>query len=654
LRVTRRLLAVVAALLLLALPVWAQEGGQEIEIVDINGSRYPEGGQTQMVIEFRNFGQDPNPEALEVTANGEPVSDLVVEPVGASSVPVGVVLVIDASGSMAEGGAMEAAKAAAISFINQARAEDRIAVVTFSDTVQVLTGFTGNKDGLIQAINAIDPANETAFNDGVIQGISLFDQPNARGLLPNMIVLTDGDDTASEATTADAVAAVENSDVRTFGVAFQGSEFNPEAVQQVAEAGGGLFLSTPDPGQLEQLYGDISREISNTLVARFVSPISTPGEVDFAVGYQGLSSAQTFAVSGYAVTTTTQPGATTTTTLAPLTTQVVESGALLEIDTLMLLGAAGLGLTLFLFLIILFGREDEDDPGRFAKRLQAYGRKGPKEAEEERSWLQRIPLLNRFTEAAEEEVKRRGLLSGVSSALEQANIPISPGEAILGMFGLSAVGGILVAIFNGAIAGGIAFGVFLLITVFLIRFAGGREKRKFENQLPDTLTLMSTSLRAGYSLLQATEAVSTESPDPTAREFGRAIAEARLGISVTDALTGVVDRTQSGDFEWAVMAIEIQREVGGNLAEVLQTVADTMRARNRLKGEIRALTAEGRISAFVLGSLPFAMGLFLWTTNREYLQPLLDSTFGRIAMGVGLLLLAGGIFWLKKIVDIEI
>jgi len=644
---------VAGAFLLFAVPAWAQEAGQEIEIVDINGSRYPEGGQTQMVIEFRNFGQDPDPGALEVTANGEAVSDLVVEPVGASSVPVGVVLVIDASGSM-DGAPMEAAKAAAISFINQSRAEDRIAIVSFSDSVQVLTGFTGNKDGLIQTINAIVPANETAFNDGVIEGISLFDQPNARGLLPNMIVLTDGDDTASEATLDEAIAAVENSDVRTFGVALQGSEFNPDAVEQVATAGAGLFLSTPNPDQLEQLYGDISREISNTLVARFVSPISTPGEVDFAVTYQGLSSAQSFAVSGFAVTTTTQPGVTTTTTLAPLTTQVVESGAVLDIDTLMLLGAAGLGLTLFLFLVILFGREDEDDPGRFAKRLQAYGRKGPREADEDRSWLQRIPILNRFSQAAEEEVKRRGLLSGVNSTLEQANIPISPGEAVLGMFGLSAVGGILMGIFNGAVAGVISFVVFLLIAVFLIRFAGGREKRKFENQLPDTLTLMSTSLRAGYSLLQATEAVSTESPNPTAREFGRAIAEARLGISVTDALQGVVDRTQSDDFEWAVMAIEIQREVGGNLAEVLQTVGDTMRARNRLKGEIRALTAEGRISAFVLGSLPFAMGLFLWTSNREYLQPLLDATFGRIAIAVGLLLMAGGIFWLKKIVDIEI
>jgi tight adherence protein B len=423
----------------------------------------------------------------------------------------------------------------------------------------------------------------------------------------------------------------------------------------VAEAGGGLFLSTPEPEALEGLYGEIGREINNTLVARFVSPISTPGEVEFEVSYQGLTASQTFAVSGYAVTTTTVAGETTTTTLAPLTTTVVESGALLSIETLMLMGAAGLGLTLFLFLIILFGREDEEDQGRFASRLQAYGRRGSKPADEERgSFLSRIPLLNRFTQAAEDEVKRRGLLSGVNSALEQANVPISPGEAVLGMFGLAAVGGIMVAIFNGVVAGLVAFAIFLLLAVFLINYAGTREKRKFENQLPDTLTLMSTSLRAGYSLLQATEAVSSEAPNPTAREFQRAIAEARLGRTVTQALEGVTERTQSKDFEWAVMAIEIQREVGGNLAEVLQTVGDTMRARNRLKGEIRALTAEGRISAIVLGALPFLLFIFLWFSNRDYLQPLIENTFGQMALGVGIILILGGLFWLKKIVDIEI
>lgn len=102
------------------------------------------------------------------------------------------------------------------------------------------------------------------------------------------------------------------------------------------------------------------------------------------------------------------------------------------------------------------------------------------------------------------------------------------------------------------------------------------------------------------------------------------------------------------------MAIEIQREVGGNLAEVLTTVAETMRQRNRLHGEIRALTAEGRISAIVVGCLPFALAGFLYLTNPTYLQPLFTETFGRIAIGVGLLLMTAGIVWLRKIVNIEV
>jgi tight adherence protein B len=645
--------AAVAILLLLwgAAPALGQ-ASQEVEIVDFNGSRYADGGQTVVVIELRNLQAVPDPSLIQITANGQPVENLEVVPLAESEVPVGTVLVIDASGSMA-GAPIAAAKSAAVDFISQAGSGDEIALVTFADQVTVLSGFTNNLDVLNQAINGIEAAGETAFNDGVIKGAELFGEVSSRELLPNMIVLTDGDDTVSTATIDDAIAAVTQSGARVFGVALESPDFNPGPVEQVAAAGNGLFLSTPDPGQLSALYGQISREISNTLVARFVSPIFTPGPAEFGVSYGDLASATTFQVSGYATTTTAGAEASTTTTLIPLTTRTVERAAPLDLGTLGLMGAAGLGLTLFLFFVILFGREDEEDPGRFAKRLQAYGRRGAG-AGEKKSLLQRIPLLNRLGQAAEEEVRRRGLLSGVNAALEQANIPMSPGEAVIAMFGLAAVVGVFAGIFNGPIPGLVFFVTLLAFELFLIRFAGRREKKKFENQLPDTLTLLSTSLRAGYSLLQATEAVASEAQNPTAREFGRAIAEARLGVSVPDALQSIVDRTQSKDFEWAVMAIEIQREVGGNLAEVLQTVSDTMRARNRLKGEIRALTAEGRISAIVLGSLPFALFAFLWASNRDYLLPLVESSFGRIAVGVGILLMVGGLFWLKKIVDIEI
>ena len=630
----------------------AQTGSAEIEIKDIDAGRYVEQGQTTMVVEFRNLPEAPDPALLGVTVNGSAVQNLETVPLGESTTPVGVVLVIDTSGSM-QGAPIESAITAAKAFVDQKRTTDSIAIVTFSDTAVVQSPFTTNAIDLNNRLDTIVAEGETAFNDGVILGLQQFKAETAQHLLPNMIVLTDGEDTVSVATGEDAVLEVAASGVRVFGVALESPDFNPDAVQAIAVAGNGLFLTTPDPEELSSLYGEISREIQNTLVTRFNSTIYTPGEVEFEVSYPGVvADSVAYPVTGYPTTTT--AGATTTTPVVQPSTVLIVSSLPLPKETLAAIGAVGLGLTLFLFLVILFGRDDEDGGNRFAKRLQAYGRKGKPAEEERKPFLERIPILNRFTQAAEEEVRKRGLLSGVNAALEQANIPMSPGEAVLAMFGLAAVGGVFFAIFNTPIVGAITFGVLILLCVFLISWAGKRERRRFEKQLPDTLTLLATSLRAGYSLLQAVEAVSSEAPDPTAREFSRAVTESRLGLSVSDSLQGIVERTQSKDFEWAVMAIEIQREVGGNLAEVLQTVADTMLSRNRLKGEVKALTAEGRISAIVLGSLPFALALFLWFSNRDYLQVLIDEPMGRVAIVVGILLMGAGLFWMKKIVDIEV
>jgi tight adherence protein B len=650
----KRLLVVLVALFLGAGTALAQSSGSSIEIVDVNGSRYAEGGQTTMVVDFKNFTESPDPALLQVTANGEAVSNLEVRSLGESSVPVRIALVIDSSGSMA-GAPLEAAKAAAQAFVEQKRAEDQIALITFADEVLVASGFSASGTELSARIASIEAVGETAFNDAVVKAVELFETSSSDGFIQNAIVLTDGDDTASQATIDQAVAAIGESEIKFFGVALESPDFNPGPVEQVANAGGGLFLSTPDPAQLTSLYGQIGQEINNVLVARFVSPISNPGEVTFAASYgdTGLTSEVLYPVSGFATTTTAVAGeVSTTVAFAPPETFVVTSPLVLRPTTLILVGSIGLGLTLFLFLVILFGREEEEGGNRFAKRLEAYGRKGP--SVEKRPFLERIPLLNKFSQAAEEEVRKRGLLSGLNSSLEQANIPMSSGEAILALIGAAAVGGIILAIFNGAIFGAVAFVGLLVLLAGLINWTGNREKRRFEKQLPDTLTLMATSLRAGYSLLQAVEAVASEAQDPTAREFGRALVEARLGRSVSEALSGIAERTQSEDFSWAVMAIEIQREVGGNLAEVLSTVANTMLQRNRLRGEIKALTAEGRISGIVLGILPFAMFGFLYTSNRAYLQPLLERSIGQIALGVGVLLIAAGIYWLKKIVDINV
>ncbi len=317
--------------------------------------------------------------------------------------------------------------------------------------------------------------------------------------------------------------------------------------------------------------------------------------------------------------------------------------------TLIAIGAGAAGLAFFLLIAILFGPNaavERDLKGRLGSYLQV---------EHERRGLSRIPLLRRFVTQAESVAEQRGLLTNIERALEQANMPIRPGEAIAGAI----AGAILIGVLSGVIARSVIWaliggGIALLAAGAAVQSIANRERTRFEGQLPDTLNLISTSLRAGYSLLQAVEAVSQEAPQPTKREFSRAMTETRLGRSPVDALKDVADRMQSTDFDWAVLAISIQREVGGNLAEVLQTAAETMLQRNRLRREMKALTAEGRISAIVLGSLPFFLFAFLWTTNRGYLDPLISSTGGIISLIGALGLLLVGIYWLTRVVKVEI
>ena len=622
----------------------AQTGGSTIEISDVTIARYP---RVQAVVELRNLQTQLNPAQLSVTENGTPVQDLEVETIAESVVPVGIVLAIDGSGSM-QGEPIDAAKQAALSFIEQKRDQDFIALLVFADDVQVLSGFTSSKTALTGRVESIEAGGETAFYDGVVRGASLFTGDAAR-LERNMIVLTDGADTVSVATLDDAIAATES--VRVFGVALESPEFNPTDIEAIADSSGGLFLSTPDPAALTSLYDQIKRELDNKVVVRFTATQDQAGPLAIGVAYQGITASTSVDVPGFIKQTS------TTTTTVPITFAqpapfIPSVGSPLPLSTLAWIGPGAVGLGLVLFIFILAGPREEDSASALRNRLRSYG---ASEGREER----RKGLLGRlfgvFSRGAEEAVRRRGLLNGVNAALEQANIPLRGGEAIAAALGLSILAGAIVGAFNqSALAGGAAFLFAIVIVMLLIQFAGGREKRIFENQLPDTLILLATSLRAGYSLLQAVEAVASEAQEPTSREFGRAMAESRLGLGVVDGMRGIAQRMQSEDFGWAVMAIEIQREVGGNLAEVLQTVADTMRQRNRLRGEIKALTAEGRISAIVLGALPFFLFAFLFATNRNYLNPLLTRVSGIIAIVVGVVLMVIGVYWLKKIVDIEV
>ncbi|MEW6727236.1 MAG: type II secretion system F family protein [Bacillota bacterium] len=190
--------------------------------------------------------------------------------------------------------------------------------------------------------------------------------------------------------------------------------------------------------------------------------------------------------------------------------------------------------------------------------------------------------------------------------------------------------------------------------VFYLRMAKARRLAAFNSQLCDALAMIANTLRAGFSFLQALEMVRKELPDPISKEFGRALQDLNLGVSVEDALQSMVERVKSDDLDLMVTAVIIQRQIGGNLAEILDKIAETIRERVRIKGEIKILTAQGRISGLVVGLLPIGLLMVLLLINPGYMQDLFNNPMGIKLLAFAAVSEAIGLAAVKRIMNIEV
>ena len=255
--------------------------------------------------------------------------------------------------------------------------------------------------------------------------------------------------------------------------------------------------------------------------------------------------------------------------------------------------------------------------------------------------------------AVEKVLVKRGRLASGAAALERAGMSTSLSDFVLAV-GLTTV----VATAAGFLLGGFLLGLLFLAVVpfgakLLLRFRASRRQAAFADQLDDSLQLMAGSLRAGHSLLRAVDSVSSEADAPTSEEFARIVNETRVGRDLNDALDEVAERMGSDDFTWVAQAIAIHREVGGNLAEVLDAVGHTIRERNAIRRQVKALSAEGKLSAIVLMALPFGVFGFISLSNPGYVAKFTESTAGYGMLGAAVVMLLVGGLWLKNTVKIK-
>lgn len=248
-----------------------------------------------------------------------------------------------------------------------------------------------------------------------------------------------------------------------------------------------------------------------------------------------------------------------------------------------------------------------------------------------------------------------GRTSKLTEELAKADLKLRVSEYVMIIVGLIVLlSAVLFIRFHNPILALLGIPIGYFAPGFFLKFRQRRRLKAFNYQLGDTIVLLSNALKAGYSFAQAMATIAKSSSPPMADEFSRAVREMNLGVSVDDALQHMVKRIESEDFDLMVTAVQIHRVVGGNLAEILDTIAFTIRERIRIQGEIRTLTAQARASGWIITGLPFALGLILTFISPSYITPMFHEWLGYVLMGLGMVAILIGYGIISKITNIQV
>jgi tight adherence protein B len=400
----------------------------------------------------------------------------------------------------------------------------------------------------------------------------------------------------------DAVAAVAAAGVPTDVIGFQ---YSDEALRRIAAAAGGRLLTASDAQALAAAFAALAVP-SSVPPPPTAAPVATPDPVPFAVP-------------------------------VPTPGQNWQTGVLI----------AGTFLVVFFVVVLLLTPRRTASGRRLEQHLEHYGAQQPVAQEESQA-------------AQTAVVWTRRVMSDVATArlsdrLDLAGMKATPAEwTLLRVCVAAGLAALLTLPTTWWI--GVPLGLVLgwLVTALVVRARIAKRRAAFADQLPDVLQLVASSLRSGFSLAQSIDAVVRDDTPPVAGEFSRALAATRIGAELEDALDRVALRMRNADLTWIVMAIRIQRQVGGNLAEVLMNTVATMRDRSQTRRHVRALSAEGRLSAYVLIALPVGLAAVLFWLRPEYMRPLHTTVVGVVMLSVAAVLVVLGSLWMRKLVRVEV
>ena len=584
----------------------------------------------RFTVETAKPGTTP-PTVLE---NGLAVAGLEAENMGRA---LSFVLAVDRSVSM-KGEPLTNAVEAARAFVAAKPAADRIAVATFATSPVMLTDFSTSTIDADAALGSlvVDDVQGTTLYDALVMasGSLSSEQLPARAI----IVVTDGNETRSEASLDEAIAAAQDAGVAMYVIAIESDKFTPGPLKELAASTGGSYYGAASSEALAGVYESIAQELKRTWQVRYFTA-SRPGEelsLEASVGSDSATSELTLPGTAAAAT-------------AAKPESVLPSSFLQG-----WWGAGVLGLAVMALVLVAALLASSVPRG---KQLRA--RIAPHTGERERnvalkSERDRLAVAAGLFRVTERTFAHQRFWKNLENLLLRADVPLRTVELLYAMAGSALLAGIIAAMFSPPfflLLGALALGAY--IPYGWVSMRGKRRLKAFDAQLPDLLTTVAASLKAGHSFRQGIQAVVEEGQEPASKEFQRVLTETRLGRPMDGALAEMSRRVGSKNLEFVLTAVTIQRQVGGSLAAIFDMVAETVRNRHQFARKVKGLTAMGRASAYVLIGLPFFVLLAVTAINAEYMAPLYHTPTGHKLMIGGLVMIGIGSLFLKKIVSFK-
>jgi tight adherence protein B len=575
----------------------------------------------------------PSAAAPRLTENGAGVSGFDAVNLGAAK---SVVVAIDSSRSM-QGKSLSSAASAAQSFVQRKASGDRISVLSFGRSVTQLTGFSTSSTDAAAVLGGltVDSQQGTALYDVVVAAAKSLRTSQLPGRV--IVLLTDGRDVSSKASLTEAIAAARAANVSVYSIGIESRDFDARALEALARGTNGKYYGAGSSAALQQIYGSIAAELNRTWRLGYDTTARPGDQLQLFVRVSGVGTAQR---------TVTVPAVLGSTPAPSSPTGFLPSFAYSALGTLVLALIVGaLVLAAVLYLIQL-------RRGSWVKqRLAAHVGEAERIA---RGRDERWSFLAALFRATEGAFGRRAQWRSIEKLLVRGEVPLRPAEFIWTMLGCAAGAGF---VFSAAGSPALLTLAAMLgggtVPYFIVTMRVRRRARAFENQLPDLLATIAATLKAGHSFKHGLQAVAEESSPPASTELRRVLTETGLGRPLDDALGDMADRVGSANFEFAITAVTIQRQVGGSLATLFDMVAETVRQRQQFARKIRSLTAMGRMSAYTLVAIPFFIAGMIELTNKGYLSPLFNTSLGHILLFVGMAMMAIGSLILKKIVSFK-